>query len=395
MPDISALYPQPPQQQQNQNLLMQNPLSLATTVSGLQTQALQRQQLQLQITNEMFKAVANGFGSLDPNSSADDVNSRAALLSRMFPNAAPIISHFQDRITSHPNGISHGITESAVAANPERAAEPALGPPNPATGAQPYTTAAGNVYAGAPAQTPLETDKSFGMTAPTVAGSVPVRTTTIRAPATTLGLGANESNAAMLADQAREAGLPQDLYPWQQALSKMQELQARGETFGPGSKGRQELESYAQTLAPSLSKWFGVDPSKVTGYAEVEKYLQQGLGQRANNFGPKSNEGLAAAAGASPNVNVTDLAGVPLIKSIIAMRRMEYAQVQQAAKNGGPAYLGAKSAIGTQLDPRAFSIDMMDPKQIQTLQKTLKGAERAKFNASLRIAIDNGLISPK
>ena len=43
-------------------------------------------------------------------------------------------------------------------------------------------------------------------------------------------------------------------------------------------------------------------------------------------------------------------------------------------------------------DPRAFMIDLMETDQIDKLKKTLKGADRQRFNKSLQTALDSGAI---
>jgi len=202
-------------------------------------------------------------------------------------------------------------------------------------------------------------------------------------------LGAQESSNVMQADLARAGTFSDDLYPLNQALDLAKKLGPGG--MGPGSKGRQEFESFLYGLAPSL-----VPPEmrdKIKTYAELEKYLINNASQRAQNLGPHTNDGLAAATTGSPNVHINDLAGVDLIKAQIGLRRMEHVRTLENSKKGPVAYLGEKSKWGVNQDPRAYMIDMMTPEQVKKLHDSLKGEDRKRFNNSLRAAIESGVVA--
>jgi hypothetical protein len=201
--------------------------------------------------------------------------------------------------------------------------------------------------------------------------------------------GAEQSTAVMQADLARAGNFKTDIFPLTQALDLAKSLGPGG--MAPGSKGRQDFESFVYGLMPSLVPAGMQD--KIKNYAELEKYLVNNASQRANSMGPHTNDGLAQATTGSPNVHINDLAGIDLIKAQIALRRMEQAQTIQAAKGGPVSYTTNKAQTAAGFDPRAFQIDLMNPDQVTKLQKTLKGAERVKFNASLRAAIDSGAIT--
>ena len=153
-------------------------------------------------------------------------------------------------------------------------------------------------------------------------------------------------------------------------------------------------ERRERLLIQVIARWTGVDPEKISNYSEVEKYLTQGLQGRAANFGAHTDMQLATTASGSPNVHITDLAGVPLIKATIAMRRMEQAQILENSKFGGPQYTDEAGKWAVRQDPRAYMLDMLPPEQVKQLQTTLKGPERARFNASLRAAIRSGVVTP-
>lgn len=208
--------------------------------------------------------------------------------------------------------------------------------------------------------------------------------------ATGLPPGSEKSAAVLQEDLARARNFGQELFPWQQALEKLKALGPGG--TAPGSKGRQEFASFLYGLSPTVSRWAGVDPEKIRDYAEAEKYLTQATMSRAASFGTHTDQALAQAISGNPNVHINDLANVDVVKAAIALRRMEQAQTLEASKAGPVGYTASAAKWASTQDPRAFAIDLMPPEQIKKLQKDLKGKEREKFNASLKAAIDNGLI---
>jgi hypothetical protein len=201
-------------------------------------------------------------------------------------------------------------------------------------------------------------------------------------------LGAGTSAEAYQRDLLRAGNFKQDIFPLTRALELAKSLGPGG--MAPGSKGRQEFESYVYGLMPSL-----VPPAmqdKIKNYAELEKYLVNNASQRAQNLGPHTNEGLAAATTGSPNVHINDLAGIDLIKAQIALRRMEHAQTLQAAKAGPANYTAEKAKFAAGQDPQAYAVDLMEPEQRQKLHITIRGTARDRFNDSLAAAIDSGAI---
>ena len=209
---------------------------------------------------------------------------------------------------------------------------------------------------------------------------------------TELAPGQSESAVAQQSDLRRAANYQNVIYPWQQALKLGQDLQSQGQTLGPGSKYRQEIESSLYALSPTVARWAGVDPEKIEKYAEFEKYTTQGLQQQASRFGPQSDQRFATAAAGTPNVHITDLAGIPLIKATIGMTRLDTAQVLENSRFSGTDYTLNSAKWAARQDPSAYMVDMMPRQTGQKLQKKLKGAERTRFNASLQAAIRAGVI---
>lgn len=358
---------QPPQQGGNALMDPGRAINMISGLTGIQGQRIANETALMQQQQAASRAVSSlmgGYLAGIPNPSADDVRSAAAFAARSVPEIATrypdVITNAASLVTQHPKGVKYGaglLINSQL--SPTEASGEVEGPPDPVTGA--------------PTRIKLPVSNM--------------------APARVVGLapGSEDSSHVMQADLARENSYATDIQPLTKALSLIQKLGPGG--TAPGSKGRQEFESFVYGLMPQL-----VPESmqgKIKNYAELEKYLVNNASQRAQNLGPHTNEGLATAVTGSPNVHINDLAAEDLIKVQLALRKMEHAQTLQAAAGGGPNYTANKSSLASQFDPRAFMIENMTPEEIANLNKTLKGKERERFNRSLQIAIKSGVIDQK
>jgi hypothetical protein len=166
MPDanaLSALYPQPPQ---NQNALASDPSKVVGVISALQDLALKRNQFDAlsqqpaaslqgtQIANttaqnkqneEAAQIVAHHLGTLPDNASRDDVFRMKAAIRAVHPNIpASTINTMADIALREPTGIKSGIaTLRTMGVSPEAMVARESGPPS-ASGAPttvPRTTA--------------------------------------------------------------------------------------------------------------------------------------------------------------------------------------------------------------------------------------------------------------
>lgn len=379
MPDnaLNSLYPQPVAPQQSSVNLLADPSKAIGLLSGIQDYQLKGQQFnalsqqpaaalqgqnisnataemqQQEAASRSVSRLMGGYLAGIKNPTADDVRSAAAFAARSFPAIA----------TKYPDIIT--AASETGRRNPGLLINSALSPESQSSRVDVTEPNTGAKY-------------SVPITAANMGGAIQ----------TALPQGSEESSRTMQADLQREGTYQSDINPLRKALDLAQKLGPGG--MAPGSKGRQEFESFVYGLAPQLVPAAMQD--KIKNYAELEKYLVNNASQRAQNLGPPTNEGLATATTGSPNVHINDLAGVDLIKVQLAIRNMEHAQVLQAAKVGGPNYTTAKAAFSSQHDPRAYAINTMSPDEIQNLQKTLKGPERAKFNQSLKAAIDSGVV---
>lgn len=206
--------------------------------------------------------------------------------------------------------------------------------------------------------------------------------------------------AALLGDaRSRAANYGSDVFPMTQLLSNLEKLGPQG--TGPGTHEINTMKSFVQSnlnWLPGADKIIG-DPNQIKNYNEAEKYATQLAGSRASQFGHGTDQAMAQSLIGSPNTHISNLAGVDLTKAIIGLRRMEHVQTLEAdndpsvAKN--PAKYGTWAARwATNVDPRAFMVDLMDKDQLSNLQKSIKSpADKAKFNRSVKMAIENGIIT--
>jgi hypothetical protein len=213
------------------------------------------------------------------------------------------------------------------------------------------------------------------------------------APAPGFQEAASQSGALMGNARAKAANFGADIYPLQQSLGALERLGPTG--TGPGTD---ELNTVKSFLQSNLSWLPGVkiDPNSIKDFDEAKKYLTQAAGSRAAAFGHGTDQAMSTALTANPNTHISNLAAVDLTKATIGLRRMEQAQTLEADRSGvQPGQFSTwASRWATNVDPRAFMVDLMDQKQLQNLQKTLKNPkERARFNNSVQMAINNGIIT--
>lgn len=211
-----------------------------------------------------------------------------------------------------------------------------------------------------------------------------------------------QSGKDYAADLQRAKNYRADLYPSERVLDIVKEQGPNA--FGPGTEGLNTLKSALVTWLP------GVDQKLIDGvsnYEQAKKYLVQAA---RSNGATGTNDQLAAAFEANPNVKMSGATIENVVKSNIALRKMQHAQTllfdQQGLK---PAdYSKWISTNQNVLDPRAFGFDMMTNEAKTKLLEGMatkdnagnwiakKGKEKEfkKFENSLGFANDAGLIEP-
>lgn len=200
----------------------------------------------------------------------------------------------------------------------------------------------------------------------------------------------------MASNRARAANFGSDIFPMMQALPALERLGPQG--VGPGTEELNTIKSFVQSnlnWLPGADKIIG-NPQNIKDYDEAKKYLTQLAGSRATMFGHGTDQALSTSLVGSPNTHISNLAGTDLLKATIALRRMEQAQTldadDQKVQPGGYASWAAKWA--TNVDPRAYMVDLMTPDQLQRVAKSLKTkAEKDKFNRSAAKAAELGIIT--
>lgn len=322
----------------------------------------------------------------DPNPSLDKVNNLAPVMARMgIP--APIINAWRAGLSRDPATLHQQLgTIANTAMGPGAAASRITGPVGSDGQPTSITTGQGNIvsgYGGPVARTstgtPVQTnrsgqaiDPSTGQ--PTQAG---IGITTGQSPIQT----ANQSE--YLADQTRSANTLANVRPLEQALPLIQQLS--NQNFGPGSTEFAKIKGGLATLGL-------IDPntSDATIRQEVNKKLL-GYASGARDAG-RSDNALSAALGSNPNLDLTQPANLALVKNQIGMDKMDAALPIAAGTHAG--YKDVKSKYYQSNDSRAFAINTMTPQEIAQLQSSLKGPARDKFNRSLQIAIQAGIVTP-
>lgn len=215
---------------------------------------------------------------------------------------------------------------------------------------------------------------------------------------TDLGPGVAEARGAVtsqsgkqFADELTKArNFKQDLYPAEAALKGVQELGER--EVGPGTPALNDLKSAIITWLPGADK---AEIDKVGIFQETRKYLTQ-IARTSGNT--NTNDQLAAAFAGNPDITMSKAATENVLKSVIALRKMQHAQVLLAEQQGVKPEEYSKWIAKNQnvLDARAFGFDIMSDDAKKKLVTELKKDPKAlkRFEDSLQFAHDADLIAP-
>lgn len=204
------------------------------------------------------------------------------------------------------------------------------------------------------------------------------------------GAVTSQSGKQFADDLARARNFKQDLYPAEAALKGVQELGIQG--VGPGTPALNDLKSAIITWLPNPDK---AEIEKVGKFQETRKYLSQ-IARTSGNTG--TNDQLAAAFEANPSITMNQAATENVLKSVIALRKMQHAQVLLAENEGVKPEDYSKWVAKNQnnFDARAFGFDIMSDEAKKKLVTELKKDPKAlkKFEYSLQFAHDADLIAP-
>ena len=205
-----------------------------------------------------------------------------------------------------------------------------------------------------------------------------------------IGAVTSQSGKQFADDLARARNFKQDLYPAEAALKGVQELGIQG--VGPGTPALNDLKSAIITWLPNPDK---AEIEKVGKFQETRKYLSQ-IARTSGNTG--TNDQLAAAFEANPSITMNQAATENVLKSVIALRKMQHAQTLLAESEGVKPEEYSKWVAKNQnnFDARAFGFDIMSDEAKKKLVTELKKDPKAlkKFEYSLQFAHDADLIAP-
>jgi hypothetical protein len=402
--DISALYPQP-SNNAPQGILAGNPLATAGQLMQLQQMQGQR------ATGSALLGAMNPDGTFDAG--------RAVTAAQANPNAAwngaqfskDVLANKASDINNSMLGVQREVLgNNAVAGYLSGWYGKNIGPNEAATIRANVVKLGGNPTVWGPLSDPGSIKSAVKTATVAAAGANTAISPTTTAPTSDLaptvasnagvvqngdggprvvGAGAQQTadQTEYNADQTRSAQTLAGARTLQSALPLITKL---GDTqFGPTSP---EFTKAKATLAA-----LGViDPntSDAAVRQEVGKYLlRYASGAQAAG---RSDQALSASMGSNPNPDtMMKPAVLGVLKNQIGMDRMDAAL--PLAAGGAPGYKAFKSGYYQNLDPRAFSFDLMSKDEQAALQKSLGSKDSPaykKFVQSYNVAKQTGMLTP-
>jgi hypothetical protein len=189
-------------------------------------------------------------------------------------------------------------------------------------------------------------------------------------------------------DVGSPTGVPQRIYMLQQAANAL-----KGTNTGLGTEARQKIQSYIAALPGGIGKWAG-DPGELKDYDLANKFL---TAYQLNQPGAvRSDAGLATSGAANPNVHMNPDAAREVVASNIGLERMKQAQIAafKASGQNPSTFTDWSDGFQKNIDPRAFSLDMMPAADRRKLLSGLKGDALKKFRDSVRTAVATKTLDP-
>lgn len=434
-----------------------SPLDVAGKVGGLQQQKLAIDQSKLDQANQALGYMVRAMGSMGPNASKEDYAKAAqnavdqglvpqqqeniflehlknapdsASFYKQFMSAAQEGFKSIEMHTGHNASITNGATDYQGKVNPltggfTAATQSAIQPPPtqgtvdnrrvlPTGQPNPDYLQPGIIGPAGPAGPvpvprmrpkglpvePLPAPVS-GPTGPTVqtghdftqrfAGEPKIVTGAPPGVASAIQTVGEQSGKDYAGDLTRAKNFKADLYPAQAALEGIKELGVQG--VGPGTDTLNNIKSAIITWLPNADKK-AID--EVGTFEQTRKYLTQ-IARSSGSTG--TNDQLAAAFEANPSIKMSQAATENVLKSVIALRKMQHAQTLLFGQQNLPESEYSKWIARNQntLDPRAFGFDMMSNEAQRKLIDSIKNDPKAyqKFETSLQFAHDAELIEPK
>jgi hypothetical protein len=274
------------------------------------------------------------------------------------------------------------VTQGNLAQNPETVAQGTEGPID-ASGVRPQISRGRAAYemagvGSAPGQPGMRTNLPVGS-----------------------GAALERSAADITALRSKNTSYPNDMVAINGLIHSLKAVGDKGS--GPGTSELNTLKSalYSNfSWVPGVEKAVG-DPQVMADYASGEKYAKQLATSLADNIGPGTNQGLTTAFGSSPNMNISNLAGTQLAKTLYGVRNLQQATQIAFDKTGLPEnqFHRWSRDWSTKVNPAGFMWDQLDDKEQDRVLKKIDDnpktarAERAKLNASIHQAVSSGLMA--
>jgi hypothetical protein len=207
--------------------------------------------------------------------------------------------------------------------------------------------------------------------------------------------GYKTSAEKLSGDRLAAANFQSTQFPYVQALQNYGE----GTKTGPTSDFWNQV---AGTIRTPLAK-IGINIGSLDDNTQRQDALGKWLAniQSGNPMSAKSDAELAQVLKGSASTHINETTGADMVKAGLALQRMNVAATrewdqmspQQQAQYG--TYLRFLGNYNSTVDPRAFSVDTLNPAQKQRLAAQIKSGSEAdaqRFESSLALARRNGMV---